>query len=216
MAGPLAAVTDPADAVVRLLQTVETDKEGLVAVVDRLEDLLVETDLLYKLTIAPRSVGVDPSNRDGEGINPLNVLSLASEIADVGFSYTEIGDKPICCEVPPGDLAVEAFNVKLSADSGMADVPKDSIHYGSLSCSHTNYVLRCVAGGVPCEDELLAEGGRMSVAKIGRRDNKNRGRCGHGPPLEGHPLAGPLPVPGGHPAHPAGQERGGDDGSARD
>jgi hypothetical protein len=115
---------------------------------------------------------VDPSNRDGEGINPLNVLSLASEIADVGFSYTEIGDKPICCEVPPADPAVEAFNVKLSTDSGMADVPKDSIHYGSLSCSHTNYVLRCVAGGVPCEDELLAEGGRMSVAKIGRRDKK--------------------------------------------
>jgi hypothetical protein len=166
------AITDPTDPVVRLLQSVESEKEGLVAVVDRLEKLLEEKDLLYKLTIAPRSVGVDPSNRDGEGINPLNVLSLAGEIADVGFSYTEIGGKPICCEVPPGDTSVEEFNIKLSTDSGMADVPKDSIHYGSLSCSHTNYVLRCVAAGVPCEDELLSEGGHMSVGKIGRRDKK--------------------------------------------
>jgi hypothetical protein len=151
---------------------VELEQEGLVAVVDRLEDLLEAKELLYKLAIAPRSVGVDPSNRDGEGVNPLNVLSLASEIADVGFSWLEIGNKPICCEVPPNDLAVEAFNFKLSADSGMGDVPKHSIHYGSLSCSHTNYVLRCVAAGVPCQDELLAEGGLMSVAKVGRRDKK--------------------------------------------
>jgi hypothetical protein len=166
------AITDPTDPVVRLLHSVESEREGLVAVADRLEHLLEEKDLLYMLTIAPRSVGVDPSNRDGEGINPLNVLSLAGEIADVGFSYTEIGGKPICCEVSPGDSSVEEFNVKLSTDSGMADVPKDSIHYGSLSCSHTNYVLRCVAAGVPSEDELLSEGGHMSVGKIGRRDKK--------------------------------------------
>jgi hypothetical protein len=161
---------NPLDPIYTLLQTAERDTEGLIGIADRLEDLLKERKLLYTMTIAPRSVGVHPCNRDGEGINPLNVLALAAEIADVGFSLTEVGTRPVCIEAPPDDRTIEEFNVKVSADSGMAAVPTGSIHYGSLSCSHTNYVLRCVADGVPSEDELLAEGGRMSATKISRRD----------------------------------------------
>jgi hypothetical protein len=162
-------VTDAKDPIYALLLCADDDSKGIVATADRLEILLAEKKLLYHLRIAPRSVGVDPSNRDGEGINPLNVVALASEIASVGWSDSEVG-KAICCEVSPLDGTVEAFNVKLSTGSGMAEVEANSIHYGSLACSHTNYVLRCIAGGVASDDEHLADHGCMSVSKLAGRD----------------------------------------------
>ena len=106
-------VTDAKDPIYALLLCADDDSKGIVATADRLEILLAEKKLLYHLRIAPRSLGVDPSNRDGEGINPLNVVALASEIASVGWSDSEVG-KAICCEVSPLDGIVEAFNVKLS------------------------------------------------------------------------------------------------------
>jgi hypothetical protein len=112
-------VTDQSDAIVQLLALAEQDKKGQVAAADRLEVLLRERGLLYESRIAPRMVGFDPCNRNGEGGNPLNVLALASEIAACGWSGAEV-NKAICCEVVPQDASIEQFNRKLSTDSGMA------------------------------------------------------------------------------------------------
>jgi hypothetical protein len=162
-------VTDPSDPIVLLLAQAEQDKRGQVAAADRLEALLREKGLLYESRIAPRMVGFDPCNRDGEGGNPLNVLALASEIAACGWSPAEVS-KAICAEVVPRDVSIEQFNRKLSTDSGMAPVEENSIHYGSLACGHTNYVLRCIGAGVPSSCGYLSENGHMSVAKLAVRD----------------------------------------------
>lgn len=163
-------VDDPKDLVVQLLTKADEDKQGQVAAADQLEMLLRERSLLYDLTIAPRSVGFDPCNRDGEGGNPLNVIALASEIAACGWSQAEVS-KAICAEVVPHDDSVETFNRKLSGDSGMAPVDVNSIFYGSLACGHTNYVLRCISAGVPSTCEYLSENGRMSETKLAQRDH---------------------------------------------
>lgn len=162
-------VTDQSDPIVQVLALAEQDKKGQVAAADRLEVLLRERGLLYESRIAPRMVGFDPCNRNGEGGNPLNVLALASEIAACGWSDAEV-NKAICAEVVPQDDAIEKFNRKLSTDSGMAPVEQNSIFYGSLACGHTNYVLRCIAAEVPSVCEYLAENGCMSVTKLARRD----------------------------------------------
>jgi hypothetical protein len=165
----ISKVTDPSDPIVVLLALAEQDKRGQVAAADRLEVLLLEKGLLYESRIAPRMVGFDPCNRDGEGGNPLNVLALASEIAECGWSPAEV-TKAICAEVVPQDASIEQFNRKLSADAGMAPVDENSIHYGSLACGHTNYVLRCIGAGVPSTCDYLSEDGRMSVTKLAVRD----------------------------------------------
>jgi hypothetical protein len=162
-------VTDPSDSIVLLLSQAEQDKKGQVAAADRLEILLRDANLLYESRIPPRMVGFDPCNRDGEGGNPLNVLALASEIAACGWSSSEV-NKAICAEVVPQDDTVEKFNRKLSTDSGMATVEENSIHYGSLACGHTNYVLRCIGAGVPSTCGYLSENGHMSVTKLAVRD----------------------------------------------
>ena len=162
-------VTDPSDPIVLLLAQAEQDKRGQVAAADRLEALLREKGLLYDSRIAPRMVGFDPCNRDGEGGNPLNVLALASEIAACGWSPAEVS-KAICAEVVPRDVSIEQFNRKLSTDSGMAPVEENSIMFGSLACGHTNYVLRCIGAGVPSTCAYLSENGHMSVTKLAVRD----------------------------------------------
>ena len=75
-------------------------------------------------------------------------MLLAGDIFDVGFSW-EATRHATCVEVIPGSRDVEILNQKFSAGNGLAEVPDNSIHFGSLSGGHTNYVLRCVAGGVP-------------------------------------------------------------------
>jgi hypothetical protein len=159
------------DAIESIILQVEDDSMGIVAAGDMLEKTFRTMGLLYDMDIHPRQVGFDPVNRDGEGGNNQEVLLLASDIAFVGWSWAET-KHALCVEVIPGDKAVEKFNRVLSegADVELAPVEEDSIHFGSLSCGHTNYGLRCIAAGVASTCPLLSDSGRMSVTKLGARD----------------------------------------------
>lgn len=165
---PPAEVKDPSDPIVMLLATIAQDAQGLVAGADRLEEALASKNLLYEQKIAPRNIGFHPLNRGGEGGNPLEVLRLASEIGEVGFSEREVRHA-LCIQAAPGDRTIEDFNIKLVAETGIAPVDPDTILYGSLSGGHLNAVLRCIAASVPSGCKFLAEGGFMSVDKIRRR-----------------------------------------------
>ena len=163
------AVTDPADPVVDLLSKLDRGDMGLVQVADCIEEVLGKQGYTYTMDIAPRQVGLDPMNRDGEGGNAQQVMLLAGDILDVGFSW-EATHRATCVEVIPGSRDVEIFNQKFSAGNGLADVPDNSIHFGSLSGGHTNYVLRCVSGGVPSSRADMCDRGRFSLPVIGRKD----------------------------------------------
>jgi hypothetical protein len=162
------ALPDPIESIIR---QIEDDTLGIVAGGDMLEKTFRTMGLLHDMNIHPSQVGFDPVNRDGEGGNSQEVLLLASDIAFVGWSWPET-KHALCVQVIPGDLKVEKFNRVLSegADVELAPVEEDSIHFGSLSCGHTNYGLRCIAAGVASVCPLLSEGGRMSVTKLAARD----------------------------------------------
>ena len=162
-------VTDPKDELVQLMAKLDRGEMGLVQVADSIEAALAKRKFVYSLDIAPRMVGLDPINRDGEGGNAQQVLMLAGDIYDVGFSW-EATRHATCVEVIPGTRDIEIFNQKFSDGNGMASVPENSIHFGTLSGGHTNYVLRCIAGGVPTSRADMADKGLFSLDVIRRKD----------------------------------------------
>jgi hypothetical protein len=168
MAG-LSRITDPQDAVVDIMKRYEANCLGIVKAADLLEDAFKSKGLMYEMSINPRQVGFDPSNRDAVGGNVQEVHLLASDIAFVGFSWSECSHA-LCCEVMPGDDSVERFNSMISHGVDLAPVLANSIMFGSLSCGHTNYGLRALAAGVPSACPLLSEDGKMSLSKLEKMD----------------------------------------------
>lgn len=162
-------IVDPKDPVVIILRRFEADELGIVKAADMLEQAFKTLGMLYDMVINPRQVGFDPINRDATGCNVQEVLLLAQDIAFVGFSWAETSHA-MCVEIAAGDKSVENFNRMISTGVGLAPVEEDSIHFGSLSCGHTNYGLRCISAAVPSSCPLLSQDGVMSLAKLEQRD----------------------------------------------
>ena len=165
----LQEITCGSDPVVSVLRRFEAEQLGTVQAADLSEAALKDMGYLYIMDINPRQVGFDPVNKDATRCNVQKVLSLASDIAFVGSSWAETGHA-LCIETLPGDDSVEVFNRMISAGVGLAQVAADSIRFGSLSCGHTNYGLRCIAAGVASSCPLLSQDGCMSLAKLESRD----------------------------------------------
>ncbi len=62
-------VTDPKDTLVQLMAKLDRGEMGLVQAADSFEAALTKQGYVYTMDIAPRMVGLDPVNRDGEGGN---------------------------------------------------------------------------------------------------------------------------------------------------
>jgi hypothetical protein len=170
LAATIHEVTDPTCPVVKLLAQLDRNEIGVVAAADGIEAALGTLGHTYSSYISPNQVGFDPSNRDGEGGNAQHVFVLCGDIFDVGWS-PEATSHATCVETPPNDRTVEIFNQKFSAGNGMPVVRNDSIRFGSVSGSHTNYVLRCVAGGVATtRADMCDSKGCFCLAVIGRKD----------------------------------------------
>lgn len=167
----LAMALSGAPKINQLLRDVD-QKEGLglVAVVDQVLTELESMGDAWSAQIRPCQVGVDPSNRDGQGVNAEDVHSLGADILSMGFSWNQVASA-VCIEETPGTTSIRDFNKTLS--SGCDILPQDvleQVRYGSLACSHTNMFLRCLAEGVNSSHEELSEGGRLSLEKVRRRD----------------------------------------------
>ena len=65
---------------------------------------------------------------------------------------------------------IQEFNEKLVAGTDLAPVERDSIRYGTLSCGHTNKILRAMAASMPSTVAHVTEGGRYCMARIRTRD----------------------------------------------
>ena len=123
-----------------------------------------------KCRLPVRLVGVDPSNRDGYGVNSEDVHALGADIYAFGFSWAEVA-RAACIEEEPSKSDIHAFNVALaSSGRALAPVEEGSIRYGSLSCSHTNMFLRCVAAGVESKHEAMSYNGRLDVDHLAKKD----------------------------------------------
>ena len=153
----------------KILLAYEAEKMGVSKAADMLIEVFTAMGFLTVQRILPGSVGFDIANRNGEGGNAQEVVKLASDIAYLGWAWSATAHA-LCVEVTPGDPTIEEFNRALSQGLGMAPVDGDSIRYGSLSCGHTNYVLRCIGASMPSTCPLLSQDGRYSLALLAERD----------------------------------------------
>ena len=143
---------------------------GVVAFQNEVMKVLKGHGLAYTQQIPPDRVGVSQVNRDGFGVSPRDCHRLLCMIADLGWD--DKVPKPICIEIDNGD-GNEEFNQRIvdSCPDGEYGIPAflpNSIRYASISCSHTNFALRCCVHGMPHTDgtKILTVDGNLSMDRI--------------------------------------------------
>ena len=149
----------------------EAQNGPLLAGVNKVFSVLRHHGLMRHQRIAPRLIGVHPANRDGFGISGRDTHDLLNSIYSLGFDHTQVNG--VCLEVDPAvDHEVVSFNEKLSLESLglLPQVPKNNLLYASLSASHTNAGLRCIAAQSPHDAEDMCLNGFLSVEAISQRD----------------------------------------------
>lgn len=145
------------------------DGDRLVKTVHEVLNILERHGHVYSLQLKPSMVGISPLNRDGSGVNPIDVHELLSDIATAGWldsRVTAIAVEP-CSE---HDLTWNAEYFKRTGGLlGTVDVSQ--LKALSLAGSHTNCVLRCFLQEVAhTGDEGLCHNGRLSLELLSKRD----------------------------------------------
>ena len=140
------------------------DDGNIVRVSRNIIALLKEQSLVMSTKISPAFIGVHRLNRDGYGVNPIDVHSLLTDIADCGWCDEEVF--AVCSDATED---CKAFNIKLmeSSNGKLPLFPNtEFIKYVSLSASHTNQGLRCILAEMERVDTRLRMNGKLSVAKV--------------------------------------------------
>ena len=137
---------------------VMTDYESsgqLVRSVSDAMDCCKKHGVSMSMRITPSDVGVHYDNRDGLGCNSHDVHSLLSAIYEVGWVDGETN--PICVQLDEVDgKRCHTFNDNLcSTSDGKLPLYAHAPRFASLSSSHTNQALRCLAEGVKHDDERM-------------------------------------------------------------
>jgi len=147
---------------------------GVVAFQNEVMKVLKQHGLVYSQRIVPDRVGVSKVNRDGFGVSPRDCHRLLCLIADLGWD--DRVPQPLCIEIDNGD-GNEEFNQRIvdscpDGEYGIPAFPPNSIRYASLSCSHTNFALRCCVHQMPHQDsnKTLTVDGKLSLDKISNVD----------------------------------------------
>ena len=174
-------------------QVDKKDGKKLVSTMDQVMQLLEYQGLAWSQRIRPQQVGVEPSNRDGVGVNAEDVHSLGADIFAMGWSWSQVASA-VCVEEAPGASTIADFNRRLSSSCDI--LPSDGfdqIRFDSVACSHTNMFLKCLSSGVKsnCEGELT-ESGCLSLEKVGRTDPEFARAAREG--LEWKVLSSKVPV----------------------
>ena len=167
-------------------QVDKKDGKQLVSKMDEVMKLLEHLGLAWSQRIRPQQVGVEPSNRDGVGVNAEDVHSLGADIFVMGWSWSQVASA-VCVEEAPGASTIADFNRRLSSSCDI--LPSDGfdqIRFGSVACSHTNMFLKCLSSGVKsnCEGNsqrvvvcLSRRWGGPIQSSLGRLGRVSSGRC---------------------------------------
>lgn len=171
----------PAELVEQVEKLLEEAERGShVQCMDRLMTLLRSHSLVYTTKISPAFVHVHPENRDGVGANAVEIHSLLSDIGSAGFCAKECS--PVCVEVPHDDTKVREFNHELFEKSGglLAPVEGGTVKYASLSCTHTNGVLRLFHYQQRHADQSWTLNGALSLDLLKQKDPDFHAACTEG------------------------------------
>ena len=141
----------------------------VVSAIDVIIERLEAIGLAYRLSIPPELMGVNPKNRNGYGLSPVEVHALGADIVKIGWSWAACAHAVAVEDDPQQTIA--SFSEQLSIENpGLAHMTKSKIKFGSLSCSHTSAFLAAVKEGVETDEGTIAVDGRLSAANLGNRD----------------------------------------------
>ena len=134
---------------------------------------------MWTIRLHPSFVHIHDQNRDGYGAAGLDVHSLLGDVLSVGWDWS--CPNPIACELSPADVErVERFNLELvkaseGGECALAPVEAGSVKFASLSASHTNAMLRLLAGGCPykgtCAEQVTVSG-LLSMESLMKHDKQ--------------------------------------------
>ena len=102
-------------------------------------------------------------------------------IFESGWDSTQVN--AVAIEVDPNtDMDVLEFNKKVTIDSIglLPQIPAHKLLFASLSASHTNAGLRCIAAQCPHDSAEMCINGMLSAQVIGQKDVAFAEAVGHG------------------------------------
>ena len=144
------------------------DGDKLVKVVENTLDYLRKHHLVSTMKLEPKLVGVHPSNRDGYGVNPQDVLDLVDSIVDVGFVKGRV--HAVGVEVESQHVRDWNSSLFASANGFLGSMEPNLLKVTSICGSHTNSALRLFLDAVPHSNEIVCTGGRLSLEMLKARD----------------------------------------------
>ena len=140
---------------------------------------LKEHNLMYRSRVHCCHVHVHPANRDGVGVHPSEIHTLLSDIGAAGWDWKEC--RAVAVEVH-GNVSVLNFNQNLwqSARGLLSPIEEGTVKFASLSCTHTNQVLRLFHYGMEHSDEKYTSHGKLSKEKLRLLDSEYHDAVEHG------------------------------------
>ena len=155
------------DAMSQLSNAQEGDR--LVKVVHDVLSLLEQHGHVYSIQLKPSMVGISPLNRDGSGVNPVDVHELLGDILTAGWLDSRVS----AIGVEPSGQADLQWNAQFfeKTNGRLGSFDPSQIKVLSLAGSHTNCVLRCFGQEVAHEgDHAVCHEGHLSMELLRRRD----------------------------------------------
>eukprot|EP00435_Cladocopium_sp_Y103_P017255 s3914_g4.t1 len=145
-----------------------TEGERFVKCVHAALKALEESGHFYKLVIHCRHVACHPMNRDGSGINGVDVHALLDDIVDAGY----VADRVSAIAVEVADNGELVWNHTLVSQHGgqLGSLDMDKIKVLSLAGSHTNFVMRLFDQEVEHQNEKVCANGKLSLEMLQRHD----------------------------------------------
>ncbi|CAJ1396261.1 unnamed protein product [Effrenium voratum] len=155
--------------------------EKLVCVAQQIMQLLRQNGLAHSATIPAKRIGVHHRNREGYGINVVDVQDLMHGMLSVGFCFSRV--QAICVELPGADVQqCQDFNGRLLSTAGGALGHQDNtaIKHASIAGSHTNFVLRLFLDGVPSGHPDVSVEGALCLERLKMKDPSLHKACVEG------------------------------------
>lgn len=156
---------------VEVLLKSHQDGIGIVSACKQLLATLVDAKIAYRLTIPCLLVGVHPTNRDGYGVNAMDVHALMDDIFSIGWDSSKVS--ALCVELSSHDeQAIKQFNQKLVRESNGLLAPDhiEQMKYSSLWGGHTNQILRAIKCGICHASQDMCIDGHLDAQKVQKHD----------------------------------------------
>lgn len=148
-----------------LLDVKENTSLAIKKRADEILKILMRCKLAYKQTLLPNMLLVHQDNRSGATLNSFDVHAKGKTMADIGFSYSKLGQS-IAMELP-ADPSARAHAIKcneklVSLSQGMLPAVNGNERWSTISTSRTTSFLKAVEQQCKTPENDLSAGGCLS------------------------------------------------------